>query len=418
MKFKVSELCSINEISLNKDHNLEYINYLDTSNLTEGKIDTIQLLYPNEEKIPSRAKRVVRHNDILYSTVRPIQKHFGFIENPIENLICSTGFVVLSPNNRVNPYYLYKYLTQEKIIAKLQSIAETSTTAYPSIKPSDIGNLELNLPNLKEQQFVSDILYSLDHKIEINNKINNNLDKLAQTLYKHWFVDFEFPNEDGLPYKSSGGKMIESELGLIPDGWKIKTIDQLTIFNKRGYSPSYTENDEPTGIPVINQRCVRNHTIIEEAVRYHNNEVKIAPQERYHKSWDVLINSMGVGTLGRVAVSSVAHDKLVHSVITILRANNEKMLNGVFSYAMLSLEDIFTGMGTGSTGQTSLSNKYLGQTRIITPPIDIQTKLNLILESIQQKIDLNYKENNYLSNLRDLLLPKLMSGEIRVPIKE
>jgi len=108
MKFKVSELCSINEISLKTNHKLKYINYLDTSNLTEGKIDTIKLLYPNEDKIPSRAKRIVRHNDILYSTVRPVQKHYGFIKNPIDNLICSTGFVVLSPNNKVDPYFLYK----------------------------------------------------------------------------------------------------------------------------------------------------------------------------------------------------------------------------------------------------------------------------------------------------------------------
>jgi|BioPla2DNA2_1021312.scaffolds.fasta_scaffold79281_2 type I restriction enzyme S subunit len=127
---------------------------------------------------------------------------------------------------------------------------------------------------------------------------------------------------------------------------------------------------------------------------------------------------MGVGTLGRVAVSSIQHNKIVHSVITILRPNTNKILNGIFAYAMLSFEDVFTSMGTGSTGQTSLSNKYLGKTKTVLAPLLIQKKLNKTLENIQIKIDKNHLENIKLRNIRDLLLPKLMSGEIRVPIKE
>ena len=170
---------------------------------------------------------------------------------------------------------------------------------------------------------------------------------------------------------------MNSELGEIPYGWQVKSISDITNYNKRGFSPVYTENDEPSGIPVINQRCIRNHTIIEEAVRYNDPYKKGVPVDKIHQSWDVLINSMGVGTLGRVAISSIMHPKIVHSVITILRPNQSIISKAIFSYAMLNLEDVFIQMGEGSTGQTSLSNTYLGQLKIVVPPVKIQENLNL-----------------------------------------
>jgi type I restriction enzyme S subunit len=127
---------------------------------------------------------------------------------------------------------------------------------------------------------------------------------------------------------------------------------------------------------------------------------------------------MGVGTLGRVAISSIMHPKIVHSVITILRPNQSIISKAIFSYAMLNLEDVFIQMGEGSTGQTSLSNTYLGQLKIVVPPVKIQEKLEPVLRSIQETIDQNYLENNKLIQIRDLLLPKLMNGEIKVPIEE
>jgi len=312
---------------------------------------------------------------------------------------------------------LYAYYNLKNRYEELRAMSD-GHSIRGSITIPMIKELEIDLPPIFEQKEVANILSSLDDKIELNNQMNETLEELAQTLYKQWFIDFEFPNENGEPYKSSGGKMVETELGLIPEGWRVLSIDDIVQYNKRGYSPKYTENDIAEGIPVINQRCVRNHTIIEEAVRYHDNNIKEAPKDKYHNAWDVLINSMGVGTLGRVAISSISHNRIVHSVITILRANTNIILEPIFSYAMLLLEDTFTQMGEGSTGQTSLSNSYLGQIKVVVAPIKIQNKINDLITEIQKRIDSNYLENKTLAEIRDLLLPKLMSGEIRVPIKE
>ena len=170
MRFKVSEICKINEISINKTDNYEFINYLDTSNLTEGRIDEVQLLEMKVDKIPSRAKRKIKKKDILISTVRPNQKHYGIINNLVDNLIASTGFAVLSANEEiVDSEYLYSYLTQESITNYLQAIAEASTSTYPSIKPSDIENLEISIPDIVVQKRIASILGCLVKKIEQNN---------------------------------------------------------------------------------------------------------------------------------------------------------------------------------------------------------------------------------------------------------
>lgn len=392
MKFKVSELCSINEISLKTNHKLKYINYLDTSNLTEGKIDTIKLLYPNEDKIPSRAKRIVRHNDILYSTVRPVQKHYGFIKNPIDNLICSTGFVVLSPNNKVDPYFLYKYLTQEKIISKLQSIAETSTTTYPSIKPSDIGNLELNLPNLKEQQFVSNILYSLDYKIEINNKINNNLEELAQTLYKHWFVDFEFPNEEGLPYKSSGGEMVDSELGNIPEGW--------IIYNQGDFSPVITGK--------------KNANIATSNGDYKFFTCGQEPLLTDDFSFDA--EAILVAGNGDFNVKYYRGKFEAYQRTYVLIPHISKLTPLLYFSIKNNLNEITKGH-RGSVIKF-ITKGDLENYKLALPIKEKLLALSSVFTTILNKITTIKEENEKLANIRDLLLPKLMSGEIRVPVEE
>ena len=228
MSFKISEVCDINSFNLSKNDNLNAINYLDTANLNVGTVDELQYMEVGKDKIPSRAKRIVRKNDILISTVRPNQKHYGIIKNVAKNMVASTGFAVLTPKeDKVDPGYIYNYLIQDHITTYLHSIAESSTSTYPSIKPSVIGDLEVDLPPLEEQKAIAHILSTLDDKIEVNNQINKTLENMAQAIFKQWFVDFEFPNEDGEPYKPSGGEMVETELGMIPKGWEVVKLNSV-----------------------------------------------------------------------------------------------------------------------------------------------------------------------------------------------
>ena len=206
IKVKISEVAKINAKSLNKNDNLIKIKYLDTGNITEGKIDEIKEYNTEIDKIPSRAKRRVKKNTIVYSTVRPRLKHYGILKETDENLIVSTGFVTIDANpEKVNPLYLYYQLTKENVTNYLGDIADTAVSSYPSIIPDDIGNIEIDLIPIEEQNKIGEYLNLFDEKINNNNNIYNSMESMLKTLYEYWFYQYEFPNNDGNPYKSSGG---------------------------------------------------------------------------------------------------------------------------------------------------------------------------------------------------------------------
>lgn len=175
-KVKLNDICNFNQRSYSKSDNWHFVNYLDTGNLTENQIQAIQYIEIGKEKLPSRARRKVQYGDILYSTVRPNQRHYGIVKNIVPNMLVSTGFAVITiDKSKADSDFIYYYLSQTEIIESLHAIGEQSTSAYPSIKPSDIAKLEISLPPLDVQMQIGRLLRSFDEKIENNKKINHHL---------------------------------------------------------------------------------------------------------------------------------------------------------------------------------------------------------------------------------------------------
>lgn len=173
---RLGDICKTNENSYYPKDNWKFVNYLDTGSLTENKITELQYINTKTDKMPSRARRKVIKKSILYSTVRPNQLHYGIIKEPVDNLLVSTGFTVIDVDtNKAIPEFIYYLLIQNNTTEQLQAIAEQSVSTYPSIKPSDIENLEFKLPNLIIQSKIVSILDTIDSKICQNEKINNNL---------------------------------------------------------------------------------------------------------------------------------------------------------------------------------------------------------------------------------------------------
>ncbi|MCK4469561.1 MAG: restriction endonuclease subunit S [Desulfobacterales bacterium] len=185
---KLGAVITSNVQSINKDYSHNTLQYLDTGSITCGKVDSFQELLL--EDAPSRAKRLVKYNDIVYSTVRPIQRHYGFITNPSSNLVVSTGFSVIETKSKLaEPLFIYYYLTSTDIVEILDVIADGSTSAYPSLKQSDIENLDISLPPLPEQKAIASVLSSLDDKIDLLHRQNKTLEAMAETLFRRWFVE-------------------------------------------------------------------------------------------------------------------------------------------------------------------------------------------------------------------------------------
>ncbi len=362
------------------------MNYLDTGNITENKISDIQFIDLSSESLPSRARRKVQLNDIIYSTVRPNQKHFGIVKNQPENFLVSTGFAVLHINKIIaDPNFIFYNLIQNENTESLHAIAEQTTSAYPAIKPSDIENLSIKLPPLPNQQKIATILSSLDDKIELNNKINTNLEQQARALFKNWFVDFE-------PF---GGKMLEGwKVGKLCDiadysseKIEINKLSPETYYSTENMLPSKGGIETATSLPSISQttRCLPGETIISN-IRPYFKKIFYCTEEVAGCSTDVLC------------------------------FKPKYKYYSEYLYQVLYSDIFFDYMVLGSKG-TKMPRGDKQQ--IMNYPITIPNELYLrkfktFAEPIFSQIDLNRKENKRLSELRDTLLPKLMNGEIEV----
>ena len=179
----LSDIASINPDTYSPKETWKYVNYLDTSSITEGCIAEIQHITPSSEKLPSRARRKIAPNDIVFSTVRPNQRHYGIISEPLPNMLGSTGFAVIrSKNPLVCNELIYLCLTENEFIEKMQQLAEQSTSTFPSIKPSDLGVCEISCPKDQSSTSFTETLKSLFALIAANQRENISLSEIRDAL--------------------------------------------------------------------------------------------------------------------------------------------------------------------------------------------------------------------------------------------
>ena len=349
--------------------------------------------------MPSRAKRKVKYNSIIFSTVRPNQLHYGIIKNQPDNFLVSTGFTVIDiDEDKASADFIYYLLTQNDVVQHLQAIAEQSTSAYPSIKASDIENLNIMLPNLDTQKKIAYILRSLDEKIELNNKINENLEQQAQAIFKSWFVDFE-------PFG-----------GVMPDDAKMIEIKDLCKVVTKGTTPTTLGMSfKESGINFVKAESIlNNHSFDNQKFAFIDDETNTKLKRSIIEEGDILFTI--AGTLGRFAlVDDTIIPANTNQAIAIIRPN-KTIVSSEYLYSFF-IGNWHNEYYTKRVQQAVQAN--LSLTTIKTLPIIILNetdtqKYNDIIIPIFRKIKANEIENRHISKLRDTLLPKLMTGEIDV----
>lgn len=376
---EIRDICKINDSSYSKKDNWSFFNYLDTKNITKGEINEIKYLDPSIEKIPSRAKRKVNIDDIIISTVRPNQEHYGMIKYKMDNFLVSTGFTTLTVDkSKAIPEFIYYYITQNHITEALQTIAEQSTTSYPSIRPSDIGDIIINLPPLEIQKGISNILSKIENKIEINKKINKNLEEQLELIFNDWFIKCTPFNKE---------ELIKTKWGIIPKSWKNIEFGKL-IEIKSGDRPNEKSEDKTLefDIPLFGASKIMGYT----------------KEASYNE--DILIIGR-VGTHG--IVQRVNYPCFPSDNTFVIKSNYYG-----FTYQILKRID-YDSLNTGST-QPLITQKSLKTVNVVLPDEQILTKFEKISKVFFDEIQLNTDEIDKLIKLRDTLLPKLMSGEIDV----
>ena len=434
---RLGDIAKVNEKSLTKKSQPDFIRYIDISSVSTGAFDTPKLL--KKDEIPSRAKRILRNNDFIISTVRPNLKQFSFIEEAQENLIASTGFCVISSNNSKLAWYLYSLITSDLFTEYLVKIADGG--AYPAFNPKEIEDAIIPLPDKDNLEFISDTSRFFHKKIQLNTQINQTLEQIAQALFKSWFVDFDPVRakvqalSDGLSLEQAelaamqtiSGKtpeeltalsqtqpdryaelaetakafpceMVEVDGVEVPKGWEIKPLGDLISFVKGKKPKAVSPNQEENMLPHIltsslegkyNEFCESNKLI---TVEYQNT-----------------IMLMDGSNSGRIAIG---HNGVIGSTLAKINLDNNKLWAVIYQFLKHKEADIQANT-TGTTIPHTDKNRV--NNYLMTIPNDfLLDKFTELFDNSLLKIISNRNQIISLETIRDLLLPRLLNGEINV----
>ncbi|MFP6164572.1 restriction endonuclease subunit S [Helicobacter pylori] len=406
LDLKNNSVIAINQNNYTKEDNYKKVCYLDTDNITNNRINAFLKIDLTKEKLPSRAKRKCSINSIIYSSVRPNQRHFGIIKEIPKNFLVSTAFIVIDiiDLKKLDPNYLYYYITQDKITHYLQRIAECGTSSYPSITPLDFLNIKIKLYPLETQQKIARTLSVLDQKIENNHKINELLHKILELIYEQYFVRFDFLDENNKPYQTSGGKMkFSKELNrLIPNDFEVKTLGELITWisgsqppkschiyeHKEGYirfiqNRDYSSNDYITYIPISK-----------------NN--KICYQ------YDIMIDKYGEAGAVRFGLQGAYNVAL--SKISVLNQSKQEYIR---SYLNSKPIKKYLSNACMASTRASLNENHIYSLMLPIPPINLLQKYEKIAKNIITAIIKNNQSTQTLTALRDFLLPLLLKQQVK-----
>lgn len=352
--------------------------------------------YVDEETQKIISRYIVNTGDILVSIVGTIGL-VSIVGKSLNLANLTENCVKLVDIRNVDCEYLYYYLVSE--LGQNEISKGTVGAVQPKLPIKNIESIIVKLPSIPTQRRIAAILSSLDAKIENNNKVNAKLEEIAQNLFKEWFVDFG-------PFKD--GKFVDSELGPIPEGWRVGTLDEITSLISRGVAPKYDDDSDEF---ILGQTCVRNNFVTLNRARKHKPKVK---NEKWVRYGDVLINSTGIGSLGRVGqVYFNRNDVTIDTHLTIVRPSCE-LYRWYVGRNLLSRQDEIENMAVGSTGQTELPRDSVKSIKLLIPINETIERFNGLIEPVNLQMESLIQENQRLATLRDTLLPKLMSGEIKV----
>lgn len=382
-KVKLGDLCQVNENTYSVSEKWEFVNYLDTGNLTEDQIQQLQYIETEKDRLPSRARRKVKYDDILYSTVRPNQRHYGIIKEIVPNMLVSTGFAVISVDkSRADSDFIYYYLTQNKITETLHVIGEQSTSAYPSIKPSDITNLELFLPSLEEQKKISKILRLLDKKIANNKRVNHHLGELINTIYLMFIESSEQLETKKL------GELFDTETATFnPTKTSEKKVNHFSL-------PAFDDNQYPLVDETENIKSNKN--IVKE---YSVLVSKLNPATK--RVWAPFTNQNLLSVCSTEFISLAGKDK-----------NEQAILFAIINSQ--SFQDYFIAHATGTTNSRQRTKPSVAY-EFEVPYNKIQFRqLGILLSPLLTQIEENLHQIQKLTQIRDNLLPELLSGRLLI----
>ena len=381
------------------------------------------LPFVSEADTKRLSKYILIEGDIVFSRVGSIDRNVYVDKNHEGWMFSGRCIRVRADKNKVNPRYLSYYFKQNSFKKMMMNLAVGAT--MPSLNTKIMNSIELDLLPRENQDKIANILSAIDDKIQINNQINQELETIAKTLYDYWFVQFDFPDQNGKPYKSSGGKMVyHPELKReIPEGWGMTTFSSWISDNKTGDWGKETSE----GNYKLEVDCIRGADInglsgngkIDMPTRFilEKNKNKLLTD------FDIVIEiSGGSPTQSTGRIVGISENVLNRFELPLICSNfckavslNEQETFYNFVYEWKNLYDngvLFSWEGKTSGIKNLLFDSFVTNYHIAQPPIGLMEQFFDYAYSVDRKIQLLLKQNQELTQLRDWLLPMLMNGQV------
>ena len=350
-----------------------------------------------------------RNNDTLVAKITPCLENgktaFVNILDNEEVAFGSSEFIVLRNNKLSDAKFIY-YLARSPYFREKAISCMEGTSGRKRVNETALKHLNIKVPPIESQQKIAKILSDIDDKIEILHQINDNLAELAKTIYDYWFVQFDFPDENGKPYKTSGGKMVYNEVlkREIPEGWEVKKLGEVIEKISNNILPTEYQNLNYLPIDFLPKRQFYYD-------KYDLRENALSSLIKFDED-DILLGAMRV-YFHRVC--NAIEDGISRNTIFVLRPFEKENKN--YCLFLLDEEKTIQFANDNSTGSSIPYAKWdngLANYQLVLPKKNILSLFNLKINPIIKKLKINSKQIQHLRSLRDWLLPMLMNGQISV----
>ncbi|MBU0974379.1 restriction endonuclease subunit S [Patescibacteria group bacterium] len=353
---------------------------------------------------------LTRENDILMcmtdmKSSMNLLGHSARIHN--EKFLVNQRVGIIRPRTNVDASYLYYYLNSPKYIERLRTTARSGVQV--NLTTEAIRESQVLCPAQEEQHQIAAILSSLDDKIELNRKMNKTLEEMGNALFKRWFVDFEFPDENGKSYKSTGGEMVESELGEIPISWKIVEINDFGKIVCGKTPPKSNHKYFGGNIPFIKIPDMHGRMFVIKT-----EDTLTSDGADYQKNKTLPKGSICVSCIATVGlVCIITQDSQTNQQINSIIPNNSHYKEYLY-FVLSSMTKQLQDFASGGSATLNLNTGSFSNIPMLSPSYDLLAKFHSVAELIFEQVVLKAMENEKLSAIRDSLLPRLMNGKLRV----
>jgi type I restriction enzyme S subunit len=367
--------------------------FINTGDILSGKF--LHKKYSKIQTLPGQAKKTIARDNILFSEIRPINKRYAFVDfDDTDDYVVSTKLMVIKAKGNILPKYLYQVLISNDALVEFQHIAESRSGTFPQITFDSIKHYPVFLPPIPEQTVIAKILSDLDEKIELNNQMNKTLESIAQALFKQWFVDFEFPEHEK-------AKFIDD----IPEGWQKGNYNDLVTNIKKSLLPGDHLNNRKY-VPI---ECIPMKGI--GMLDYRPHKDAQSSLIAFEKG-DILFGAMRAYFH---RVNFAPFKGITRTTTFVLRPKKPEYLP--YSLLLLNMDESVKYADQHSKGTTmpyAIWENGLAEMPVVIPNNSLIALFSQIVNPILEKMACLSEENSKLHQIRNSLLPRLMSGKIRV----